>query len=306
MVSIPGGTFRMGSDDFYPEERPVHAVAVDSFSIDAHPVTNLDFARFVADTGYITDAERQPDPAHYPGVDPALLVPGSLVFQPTPGPVPLDDVRRWWSYVPDACWRRPEGPGSAIDTRALHPVVHVTHADAAAYAAWCGRALPTEAEWEYAARGGLDGAVYAWGDEPAPDGRWPANTWQGEFPWHNAGADGFAGTSPIGSFPPNGYGLFDVTGNVWEWTDDHFAPHRVSDPSRSCCIPRNPRVREPVHDDGTAVDAIARRVVKGGSFLCAPSYCLRYRPAARQGQAVDTSASHIGFRCVIRGAHTHV
>lgn len=291
MAWVPEGTFRMGSEDFYPEERPVHEVALDGFWIDRDPVTVGAFRRFVKATGHVTVAERPLDPALYPDADPSLLVPGSLVFTPTRGPVPLDEYRSWWRYVPGACWHRPEGPGSDTYRRGRHPVTHVTHEDAAAYAAWAGRVLPTEAEWERAARGGLDGAVYAWGDEPAPGGTPAANTWQGEFPWRNTLEDGFAGTSPPGAFPPNGFGLHDVCGNVWEWTDDWFAgAHDVPAPS-PCCGP--PRV------DG---DEIPRRVIKGGSHLCAPSYCLRYRPAARQGEAIDTSTSHIGFRCIFRAA----
>lgn len=319
MVLIPGGTFHMGSDDFYPEERPVHRVTVVSFRIEAHPVTNAAFDRFVMETGYVTSAERVPDRALYPGVDASLLIPGSLVFRRPSGPVPLDDVRRWWSYVPGACWKHPEGPGSSIEGRELHPVVHVTHADAAAYAASCGLSLPTEAEWEYAARGGLESAVYAWGDDFTPDGRIMANTWQGEFPWQNFEHDGFAGTSPVGSFPANGYGLYDVTGNVWEWTDDAYVSRHTAGARSPCCVPRTPRSASYSHAEppdaharqhnhaqerGTlhaqASAGIPQRVVKGGSHLCAPNYCLRYRPAARQGQAVDTSASHIGFRCVVR------
>jgi sulfatase modifying factor 1 len=287
MVEIPAGRFTMGSEDFYPEERPVHDVDLDGFRIDANPVTVREFRRFVRDTGYVTVSERPLDPEQYPDADPALLVPGSLVFHPTRGPVDLRDYRSWWSYVPGACWHRPEGPGSDTYTRANHPVTHIAHEDAAAYADWAGKALPTEAEWERAARGGLEGATYAWGDEPLPDGTPMANTWQGEFPWQNTLDDGFAGTSPVGSFPPNGYGLHDVCGNVWEWTTDWFAgDHTAPAP---CCGPSR-------SDDGE----IPRRVIKGGSHLCAPSYCLRYRPAARQGEAIDTSTSHIGFRCVKR------
>jgi formylglycine-generating enzyme len=287
MVEIPAGRFTMGSEDFYPEERPVHDVDLDGFRIDANPVTVREFRRFVRDTGYVTVSERPLDPEQYPDADPALLVPGSLVFHPTRGPVDLRDYRSWWSYVPGACWHRPEGPGSDTYTRANHPVTHIAHEDAAAYADWAGKALPTEAEWERAARGGLEGATYAWGDEPLPAGTPMANTWQGEFPWQNTLDDGFAGTSPVGSFPPNGYGLHDVCGNVWEWTTDWFAgDHTAPAP---CCGPSR-------SDDGE----IPRRVIKGGSHLCAPSYCLRYRPAARQGEAIDTSTSHIGFRCVKR------
>ncbi len=283
MAWIPGGTFRMGSADFYPEERPVHDVDVVGLWMDVHPVTNADFAEFVRATGYVTVAERAPDPAAYPGVDPAQLLPGSLVFRQPKQRVPLHDFRVWWAYVPGACWRHPEGPDSTLHTRENHPVVHVAYDDAAAYAAWADKSLPSEAEWEYAARGGLDGAVYAWGDDVAPNGRCMANTWQGEFPWQNLAAGG-CGTTPVGAFPANGYGLYDVTGNVWEWTTDLF---HASHAPKACCTLADAR-------------AIPRHVVKGGSHLCSPDYCLRYRPAARQGEAVDTSASHIGFRCVRR------
>jgi formylglycine-generating enzyme required for sulfatase activity len=284
MHPVPPGSFLMGSEDFYPEERPVRRVEVGGFSIDEAPVTVAQYRRFVKATGYVTVAERPPDPAAFPDADPALLVPGSLVFQPTRGPVDLRDVRNWWAYVPGACWHRPEGPGSDTYTRARHPVTQVAYEDAEAYAAWAGKALPTEAEWEYAARGGLEGATFAWGDEQFPGGRAMANTWQGEFPWQNLRTGGFAGTSPVGAFPANGYGLRDMTGNVWEWTRDHFG---AAETAAACCGP-------------DAGDGLERRVIKGGSHLCAPSYCLRYRPAARQSESVDTSTSHIGFRCVIR------
>jgi formylglycine-generating enzyme len=285
---IPGGSFAMGSEDFYPEERPVRTVAADGLWMDEHPVTNLEFGRFVKATGYVTVAERPPDPAAFPGADPELLVPGSLVFQPSAGPVDLRDFRNWWAYVPGAYWRRPEGPGSNLGGRERHPVVHVAHPDAEAYAAWAGKSLPTEAEWEHAARGGLDGAAFAWGDEFAPGGRMMANTWQGEFPWQNLVADGFAGTSPVGSYRPNGYGLLDMTGNVWEWTCDDFTPDHSTPAARPCCVP------------AAEGETAPRKVIKGGSHLCAPSYCLRYRPAARQSETVDTGTSHIGFRCVLR------
>jgi formylglycine-generating enzyme required for sulfatase activity len=291
-VWIPGGTFVMGSNDFYPEERPAHEVVVDGFWMDPRAVTVAEFRRFVDATGYVTIAERAPDPAAYPGVDPAQLVPGSLVFHQPAHPVSLDDPRRWWRYVAGACWYLPEGPGSTIDGRASHPVTHVAFADAGAFAAWAGKALPTEAEWERAARGGLERASYVWGDDPSPNGAILANAWHGEFPWQNLVTDGDEGTSPVGSFPPNGYGLFDMAGNVWEWTSDLFAPHLLA--TKSCCAPRA------VH---LADAAIPRRVVKGGSHLCAPNYCLRYRPAARQGEAEDTSTCHIGFRCVRRPDH---
>ena len=284
---VPGGTMRMGDERFYPEERPVRRVEVGAFWIDEHPVTVAEFRRFVKATGHVTVAERPLDPADYPGADPALLTPGSLVFRGTRGPVDLSDATAWWEYVPGAHWRRPEGPGSDTYQRARHPVVHVAPEDAEAYAAWVGKTLPNEAEWELAARGGLEGAVFAWGDAEAPGGRAMANTWQGEFPWQNLLTDGWPRTSPVGTYPPNGFGLFDMTGNVWEWTADRF---EVGDGggAPACCSPAD------------AGERFERRVIKGGSHLCAPNYCLRYRPAARQGEAVDTSTGHIGFRCIVR------
>jgi sulfatase modifying factor 1 len=305
MVWVPGGTFQMGSDDFYPEERPVHPVTVDGFWMDDHAVTNAEFRRFVQATGYRTLAERPPQPADYPDADPALLVPGALVFRRPAGHVNLHHpaaYQAWWAYMPGACWRHPEGPGSTLSGRERHPVVQVAYEDAAAYAAWAGKALPTEAEWEFAARGGLDGAVFVWGDEFAPRGRLQANTWQGEFPWQNLGTDGYERTSPAGAFPPNGYGLYDMAGNVWEWTTDFYMPHHPAAATEACCIPRNPRVEAaaPSNAAGPPGAPIPRRVLKGGSHLCAPNYCLRYRPAARQGEAIDTATTHIGFRCIVR------
>ena len=302
MVSIPAGEFLMGSNDFYPEERPVHRVSVDAFWIDEHPVTVAEFRRFVRATGYVTVAERPLDPDAYPGADPNLLVPGSLVFHMTSGPIDLDDYTNWWSYVPAASWRHPEGPDSTFNGRDRHPVTQVAFEDAEAYAAWAGKELPTEAEWEYAARGGLESKTFAWGDEFAPKGRMMANTWQGEFPSQNLVTDGFERTSPVKSFPPNGYGLFDVAGNVWEWTADYFTPRHPDEVEHPCCAPRNPRVREP--DPSVEAshpgDRFPRKVIKGGSHLCAPSYCLRYRPAARSAETIETSTGHIGFRCVVR------
>jgi formylglycine-generating enzyme len=285
MKWIPGGSFAMGSAEFYPEECPVRAVDVHDFWIDEHPVTAADFRRFVRATGHVTVAERPLDAADYPDADPNLLVPGSLVFTKTAEPVDLRNWRNWWRYVPGASWRRPSGRGSTINGRDRHPVVHIAYEDAEAYAAWAGKALPTEAEWEYAARGGLDGARFAWGDEELVDGKPAANTWQGEFPWQNLKLDGFDGTSPVGSFPANGYGLHDVCGNVWEWTCDAFA---ATAPKRSCCVP-------------STSERFERKVIKGGSHLCAPNYCQRYRPAARMAQPIDTSTSHLGFRCISRG-----
>ena len=294
MVRIAGGEFTMGSNDFYREERPARRVVAPSFSIDVHPVTNAQFAAFVEATGFVTLAEQQPDPALYPDADPALLCPGSLVFTQPRSRVRLGDYRQWWAYVPGASWRHPQGPESDLEGLADHPVVHVSFADASAYAQWAGKALPSEVEWEFAARGGLDGAAYPWGDEFAPDGRQMANTWQGDFPWQNTALDGYERTSPVKSFPPNGYGLYDVAGNVWEWTATRYGSGAsdggsAGEQPKSCCIPTG-------GDDPSNV----RHVVKGGSHLCAPSYCLRYRPAARQGQTLDTSTSHIGFRCVAR------
>lgn len=302
MVWIPGGTFQMGSNDFYPEERPAHHVTVGGFWMDQHPVTNREFKRFVGSTGYVTVAERVPDPKEYPGINPSLFVPGSLVFHRPLGRVSLRDHRAWWAYVPGASWKHPEGPASTVEGREDHPVVHVAYEDADAYAAWAGKSVPTEGEWEFAARGGLEGAKYVWGDDFISDGRLMANTWQGEFPWQNLKSDGYEGTSPVGSFPANGYGLFDMAGNVWEWTCDFFTLHHPAEPAKACCTPRNPRVESPAQSFGSgAPDAhIPRKVVKGGSHLCAPNYCLRYRPAARQGEAVDTSTCHIGFRCIVR------
>ena len=292
----------MGSEDFYPEERPVHRVAVDGFWMDERPVTAAEFRRFVRETGYVTFCERPLDPALYPDADPDLLVPGSLVFRKTEGPVDLRDFRNWWEYVPGAFWKRPEGPGSTINGRDRHPVVQVAYEDAEAYATWAGKELPTEAEWEYAARGRLDGAVFSWGDEHFPDGKPMANTWQGEFPWQNLKLDGYEGTSPVGSFLPNGYGLYDMTGNVWEWTTDWYQGH--SQLPHSCCASFNPKGgdREQSYDPCVPEIKIPRKVMKGGSYLCAPNYCRRYRPAARMAQAVDTSTCHLGFRCIVRAS----
>ena len=281
----------MGSDDHYPEERPCRQVEVDPFLIDPGPVTNRQFRGFVKATGYRTLAERKPDPALYPDADPRLLRAGSAVFVGTRTAVPLDDPTLWWEYVPGASWNRPEGPKSMVAGREEHPVVHIAHEDAAAYAAWCGKRLPTEAEWEFAARGGLDRATYAWGDELTPGSAQLANYWQGEFPWKRSSALRWRTTSPVGTFPANGYGLCDMIGNVWEWTDDWYD----AEPDKGCCVAN---IRQVERDrDPKAPSGIARKVLKGGSHLCADSYCRRYRPAARHPQTVDTSTSHIGFRC---------
>ena len=290
IVWLPGGVFHMGSDDHYPEEAPVHRAAVEGFWIDRTPVTATDFARFVAATGYVTLAERVPAAEDYPGTDPAALHPASLVFAAPGQVVDMADWRAWWRYAEGASWRHPEGPGSHLDGRWDHPVVHVAHADAAAYAAWAGKALPTEAEWEFAARGGLDRAEFAWGDALVPGGVHRANTWQGRFPIENLAEDGHAGTSPVTAFPPNGYGLFDMIGNVWEWTTTPWRVDHRKTATDGCCAATAVRSGTP-----------ALKVVKGGSHLCAPNHCRRYRPAARQPQSIDTSLSHIGFRCVLRG-----
>jgi formylglycine-generating enzyme required for sulfatase activity len=271
--------------------------------MEEHAVTVADFRRFVRSTGYVTVAEKPPVPEHFPEADPASLVPGALVFTPPTGPVPLDDFRGWWQWVPGASWAHPEGPDSDVSGRDRHPVTQVAYDDAAAYAAWAGKDLPTEAEWERAARGGLAGATFVWGDEFSPKGRMLANTWQGRFPWENLCLDGWAGTSPVKSFPPNGYGLYEMAGNVWEWTTDFFSYPQGPDGdagSGSCCAPRNPRVSQPGPDALARGEHYPSRVIKGGSHLCAPNYCLRYRPAARQAESEDTATTHIGFRCVSR------
>jgi formylglycine-generating enzyme required for sulfatase activity len=292
----------MGSDKHYPEERPVHRVMVDGFWIDRYPVTNERFAQFVEATGHQTVAERPPNPQDYPSALPESLVIGSLVFVQPTAPVDTHDITQWWKYVRGADWRHPYGADSTLDGLARHPVVHVTFADADAFAAWEGKALPTEAEWEYAARGGLDGAAYAWGDDFLPGDRYLANTWQGEFPWQHHSKDGHERTSPVGAFPPNGYGLYDVIGNTWEWTTDWYVPRHPAEPIKACCIPRNPRGprADESYDPHHPRLTIPRKVLKGGSHLCAPNYCRRYRPAARYPQPIDTSTSHVGFRCIVR------
>ncbi len=302
MVFVPGGEFLMGSDDHYPEEAPTHRVAVDGFWMDAHPVTNRQFRKFVRATGHATLAEQTPDAADYPGALPEMLQAGSLVFTPPPHAVDLRDWSQWWRFCFGADWRRPYGPGSSLQGLWNHPVVHVAYADAEAYARWAGKALPTEAEWERAARGGLEAAEFAWGEELMPDGQAMANTWHGAFPHENTKADGYDRTSPVGAFPPNGYGLYDMIGNVWEWTTDFYAARHEADAAKPCCAPHNPRNQreDESYDPRQPQIRIPRRVLKGGSHLCAPSYCRRYRPAARHAQPVDSSTSHVGFRCIVR------
>jgi formylglycine-generating enzyme required for sulfatase activity len=289
LIALPGGSFPMGSTSFYPEEAPVHAATVSAFAVERHPVTNAQFAEFVDDTGYVTVAERPLDPGLYPGVSEADLQPGTLVFRPTDGPIDLRDWRQWWDWVPGAHWRSPFGPGSSIGAlrdRPDHPVVQVAYTDAAAYARWAGRRLPTEAEWEYAARGGSV-TTYAWGEQVTPGGRLMANTWQGRFPYRNDGALGWAGTSPVGIFPENAFGLVDMIGNVWEWTTTQYATQHRTEDKKGCCTP------------SVDPDPAVNQTLKGGSHLCAPEYCHRYRPAARSSQSQDSAATHIGFRCVV-------
>ena len=293
LVELPAASFRMGSTSFYPEEAPIHTATVEAFAIERHPVTNAQVAEFVDATGYVTVAERPLDPALYPGVAPEDLLPGALIFRGTPGPADLADWRQWWDWAPGANWRAPFGAGSDIAGRDDHPVVQIAYPDAGAYASWAGRRLPTEAEWEYAAGAGAT-TDYAWGDEPRVDGQLMANTWQGRFPYRNDGAQGvgaarWVGTSPVGTFAPNGFGLLDMIGNVWEWTTTKYSErgHVLPDgaPKSSCC----PASVEP--------DPTLTQALKGGSHLCAPEYCHRYRPAARSPQSQDTSTTHIGFRC---------
>ncbi|MFC4223636.1 formylglycine-generating enzyme family protein [Lysinibacter cavernae] len=340
MTLIPAGSFTMGSTEFYPEEGPVHVRRVESFLLDQHPVTNAEFAAFVDDTGYVTVAERPLDPELFPELPPEDLRAGALLFVPTHGPVALDDWQQWWSWVPGACWNHPAGPRSHIRDRPTHPVIHVSFEDASAYAAWAGKRLPTEAEWEYAATGGHGPSTYAWGTELHPGGLLMANNWQGRFPYLNTGANGWAGTSPVGAFPADRSGLFDMIGNVWEWTttpytERHEVPTDVTAPvtmpitvvnllavpggergtgvstsqepstAGSCgdgcqCGPSSGRSAPPSLGTNEAQGGVSvppRRVLKGGSHLCAPEYCLRYRPAARSPQSDDTATSHIGFRC---------
>ena len=279
----------MGSDHHYPEESPVRTVTVGPFAIDVHPVTNRQFRRFVEATGHVTVAERPPDAAAFPDARAEDLVPGSLVFRITHGPVNLGEFWRWWAWTPGADWRHPRGPGSSVEGLENHPVVHVAYQDAKAYARWAGMELPTEADWEYASRGGMEGAEFTWGDYDPQESVPLANTWQGRFPYENTKLDGWAYTSPVGCFPPNGYGLHDMAGNVWEWTSDPYRLPSPAAPASPCCAPQIP-----------GDDLMPTRVIKGGSHLCTIQYCFRYRPAARQSQTIDTSTSHISFRCISR------
>src|SRR6202008_1336035 len=300
MVWIEGGTFRMGSNDHYPEEAPVHRVSVDGFWIDRTPVTNRQFKEFVKATGHVTTAQIVPDPKDYPGALPHMLYAGSLVFTPPRHITNLRDWSQWWNFMKGADWRHPYGPKSNINVLDNHPVVHVSFSDALAYAQWAGKDLPAEAEWEFAARGGLDGAEYAWGADFAPGGRPMANTWQGAFPRENLRLDGYERTSPVTAFPPNGYGVYDMIGNVWEWTSDWSSSRHEADADKACCVPINPRGgREGASYDPCQPEIrIPRKGLKGGSHRCALISCRRYRPAARHPEPVDTPTSHVGFRCV--------
>lgn len=302
MVYVPGGTFTMGSEGFYPEEAPIRQVRVDGFFMDQTPVTNAAFARFVEETGHVSWAEIAPDPNDYPGMAPEMALAGSAVFFRPNHPVDLRDPAQWWTFTFGADWRHPAGPGSSLTCLEDHPVVHISVADAEAYARWAGKSLPTEAEWEFAARGGLEGADYAWGDELAPAGQRLANYWEGLFPAHRSTHIGPEGTSAVGEYPANGYGLSDMIGNVWEWTSDWYAAHKTERKGRdSCCIPSNPRGGRR-HDsfDPSSPARTPRKVLKGGSYLCAANYCQRYRPAARRAETIDTTACHVGFRCIVR------
>jgi sulfatase modifying factor 1 len=293
MVWVPAGEFWMG-DEGFDDARPLHRVAVDGFWMDRTEVTNSQFACFVLETGYVTIAERKPDPKDFPGAPPERLVPGSIVFTAPPPGVAVDDYLDWWRYVPGACWRHPDGPDSNIDGRENHPVVHVCWHDALAFAKWAGKRLPTEAEWERAARGGLDRRRYCWGDEFRPGGKWMANIWQGPFPYRNTAEDGFERTAPVGSFPPNGYGLSDMAGNVWEWCADWYRPDYYA---------KGPAHNPPGPADSTDPDepGLPKRVQRGGSFLCSDQYCTRYLPGGRGKGEPSSAASHIGFRCVRSG-----
>jgi formylglycine-generating enzyme required for sulfatase activity len=291
MVWIPPGTFWMGSEHGQSDERPVHQLSVDGFWIDKTEVTNAQFAWFVRETGYVTTAEQRPDPKDFPGVPLENLVAGAIVFSPPAGDVPLDNHYAWWRYVAGANWRHPEGPGSSIEGLDQHPVVQVSWDDAVAYCKWAGKRLPTEAEWEYASRGGLDRQPYTWGHEQVPHGRWPANIWQGKFPNENSPSDGFRGTAPVGSFEPNGYGLYDMAGNVWEWCADWYLPdYYAHSPARN---PQGPDTSYDPNEPGAK-----KRVQRGGSYLCNDSYCIGYRPSARMKCTPDSGLNHSGFRCV--------
>ena len=306
MVWIPGGEFSMGSHvesealcalpGVTRDALPVHRVYVDGFWMDSTEVTNDDFTKFVKATGYVTIAERTPTAAEFPNAPPESLVAGSTVFTPTSGPVPLHDHYQWWRYQKGASWRQPEGPGTTVRGRGRYPVVQVAYDDAVAYAKWAGKRLPTEAEWEFAARGGLSGKLYAWGDAFRPGDKPMANTYQGTFPVKDSGGDGFAGLAPVGSFAPNGYGLFDVAGNAWEWVSDWYRPDYYAQLAAAGGVARNPR--GPATPFDPSEPGQPKRVHRGGSFLCTDQYCTRYMVGTRGRGEVSTGSNHVGFRLV--------
>ena len=297
MVWVAGGTFWMGCENCgMPDALPAHQVAVDGFWMDRTPVTNAEFQRFVEATGYVTVAERPLDPKDFPGVAADKLVPGSAVFRPTGQPVPLDNPLRWWQYTPGASWKQPQGPASSVKERADHPAVHIAFEDAAAYAKWAGKRLPTEAEFEFAARGGLDRNMYPWGNQLTPGNKAVANTWQGRFPAKDQGEDGYLGTSPVTAFPPNGFGLYDMGGNVWQWCADWYRPDHYAVVAAAGAVARNPQ------GPGDSLDpqepGAAKRVVRGGSYLCTDQYCARYLVGSRGKAEVSSGTSNLGFRLV--------
>ena len=306
MVWIPGGDFSMGTDAAtigvcspsggMPDAQPIHRVHLDGFWMDRTDVTNAEFARFVQATGYVTVAEKKPLPQDFPGVPADKLVAGSLVFTPAPQPVPLDNVLAWWRYQAGADWRHPSGPGSTIVGKENYPVVQVAYDDAAAYAKWMHQRLPTEAEWEFAARGGLTGRAYVWGSEMRPHGKWMANTWEGTFPVHDTGADGFAGLAPVGKFPANGYGLYDMAGNAWQWCSDWYRADYYGQLASAGSVARNPQ--GPSDSFDPVEPTTPKRVQRGGSFLCTAEYCSRYLVGSRGKGEPSSAADHIGFRCV--------
>ncbi|NLU20139.1 MAG: formylglycine-generating enzyme family protein [Phycisphaerae bacterium] len=306
MVWIPGGEFSMGSDSLCEgfcslpgvtrDAQPIRRVYVDGFWMDATEVTNGQFDKFVKATGYVTIAERTPTAEEFPGAPPENLVAGSTVFTPTPAPVPLTDHYRWWRYQKGADWRHPEGPGSSIEGRGNYPVVHIAYDDAVAYAKWAGKRLPTEAEWEFAARGGLTGQIFAWGNEFRPGGKHMANTFQGRFPLKDEGQDGFAGIAPVAQFPPNSYGLYDIAGNVWEWCSDWYRADAYAQLASAGGVIRNPQ--GPAAPWDPAEPGEKKRVQRGGSFLCTDQYCTRYMVGTRGKGEASTGSNHIGFRCV--------
>src|SRR5580700_8491344 len=296
LVRIEGGSFKMGSDRFYPEEGPPRDVRIDAFSIASHTVTNVEYSKFVRQTGYVTVAERPPNPADFPGAPPENLVPGSVVFHMTPGPVDLRDFSQWWSWVPGTSWKHPYGPGSSIDSKPDHPVVQVAYEDAEAYARWAGKRLPTEAEWEFAARGGLTGKPYVWGDEFRPGGKWMANTFQGQFPTKDTGEDHYVGISGAARFPANRYGLYDMAGNVWQWTSDWYRPDYYRQLVEAGGVARNPRGPDAPYDPSEPNER--KKTHRGGSFLCTDQYCSRYMVGTRGKGEVSTGTNHLGFRCV--------